>query len=311
LEGVFRKMKILIVLKKWAGGVGIVVQNLKRELEKQKHYIKIISREDDLKVHSLLKSILTLRKKVKELMKKEKYDVIYTQDWSMAFPLFFPYPLFSKKHFCCFHGIEPFILGRLFQNLIGKIMHRNLIVVGDALKAKFPKANLIYNGVNLTVFKPNIKVKKIKNSVGFANWKTDTYNYSVIKKAVKSSGKRFFTAENLSPMEMCKFYNEIEIFISLPPKYTGFNMVWLEAMASGVRKIIGNNAGIGKKLPITKIEKFGWHDSLTEQRKEKIIKMAIENAEIKNYHKWLQKNKTKFSWKNHVSNLIKIFKNEI
>jgi glycosyltransferase involved in cell wall biosynthesis len=285
-------MRILIILKRWTGGVGVVVQNLKRELEKQNHYVKIISREDDLRVYSLLKSILILRKKIKELMKKENYDIIYTQDWSIAFPLFFPYPLFRKKHFCCFHGIEPSILGRLFQNLIGKIMHRNLIVVGDVLKAKFPKANLIYNGVDLNLFRPNKKKKRIKNSVGFANWPTDEYNFTKIMLAVKKAGKKLIIAKNIPYEKMPEFYNKIETFISLPPRYTGFNLVWFEAMATGVPKIIGNRYGIGKKLPIDKIENFP------------CLEDAILNAKKRNYRKWLINNK--FTWEAHVNKLLNV-----
>ena len=38
-------MKILILLKKWKGGVGVVVKNLKKELEKRGHFVKTISRD--------------------------------------------------------------------------------------------------------------------------------------------------------------------------------------------------------------------------------------------------------------------------
>ena len=54
-------MKILILLKKWEGGVGSVVKHISNEFEKKGHQVKIISRENDLKIYSLRKSIFKLR----------------------------------------------------------------------------------------------------------------------------------------------------------------------------------------------------------------------------------------------------------
>ncbi len=55
-------MKILIILLRHKGGVGRVVENLTDEMRNLNHKIKILSREDDLKCFSLLKSFNILEK---------------------------------------------------------------------------------------------------------------------------------------------------------------------------------------------------------------------------------------------------------
>ena len=285
-------MKILIFLKKWPGGVGVIIKSIKEELEKRGHKVICISREEDLKLFSSIKNLFWLRKKYTELIKKENPDIIYTQDWSMAFPLLFPFRIFKKKHFCCFHGIQPG-KGSVIQKIIGNLIGRKLIVVGDSLKKKFPKSVLIYNGIDLEKFKPNKKIKKIKNSVGFVNWKTKEYHYKEIKKAAKSVSKKLFVAEKIPYKQMPKFYQKLECFISLPPKCTGFNMSWIEAMACGVPKIIGNNAGIGSKLNINKVENF---TSIID---------AIKNCENKKFD--LNKIKEMFITSGSVNKMLKIW----
>ena len=173
-------------------------------------------------------------------------------------------------------------------------MGRKLIVVGNSLKKKFPKSILIYNGIDFEEFEPNKKIKKIKNSVGFVNWKTNDYNYEKIKKAVKDANKKLFAAENIPYEQMPKFYQKLEYFISLPPKCTGFNMSWIEAIACGVPKIIGNNAGIGGKLNINKV-KFSISDSLKKAKK-------------KNYRKEILNGE--FNLKKNIRKLIKIFEDK-
>ena len=158
-------MKILMLLKKWEGGVGTVIKDVSEEFRKLDHEVKIISREDDLKINSLKKSIFPFRKIVKNLVKNKKFDIIYSADWSSAFPLFFPYPIFKKKHFCTFYG-EDKKIGKKLQTLIGRFMGKRLIVCNDKLKIRFPPANLIYNRVNHNRFSPSSKTKRIKNTTG-------------------------------------------------------------------------------------------------------------------------------------------------
>jgi glycosyltransferase involved in cell wall biosynthesis len=283
------KMKILIYMIRWKGGVGSVISEIKSLLEKEGHEVKIISREDDLKLFSTKDSFF----KIREIIKNTPHDILYTQDWSCALPL-----LFYKNNFICFHGEDPNTCGKFFQNLVGKIKGKKLIVVGDKLKKIFPESNLIYNGVNLQKFKSNPKIKRIKNSVGFANWTTEVYNFKKIERAVKDVGKKFFVAEGVAKEKMSEFYSKIELFISFPPKYTGFNLVWIEAMACGVPKIIGNNNGIGWKLPITKIEDYKGD-----------IEKAILNAEKRDYRRWILENN--FTWEKSVDKLINTFEENI
>lgn len=274
-------MKILILIQRWEGGVGRYVSEIKKELEKRKNKVKVISREDDLKETSFLKSILKLRK----ISKSEKYDLIYSQDWNTTLPL-----LGMKNHYACFHGTHPKGVSKIIQKITGILMGKRLIVVGNTLKKMFPKSNLNYEGVNTNLFKP-LKIKKIKNSVGFVNWKTEQYNYPEIKKAVGKEGKRLLIAGNVPKEKMPEFYNKIEMFISLPPSYAGFNLSWLEAMACRVPKIIGNKYGVGAELLITHVEDFG------------SIEEAIKNAKRRNY----RTESMKFSWKTHVNKLLDIF----
>ncbi len=285
-------MKILILLKKYEGGVGSVIKYISKDFGRSGHKVKIISREDDLKIYSLRKSIFLIRRLIKKMMDEKDYDIIYTQDWSLAFPLLFPIPMFNKKHFCVFYGTDV-AMGRLFQSVVGYKMKKRLIVCNDELKKRFPKSNLVYNRVDINKFKPSNRVKRIRNSVGFANWATDEYHYNEIKKAVNNIGKRFIVAEGVPKEKMPDFYRKIETFISLPPSYAGFGLVYLEAMASGVPKIIGNNHGGGEILPVTKIEDY------------KSIKEAIVNAKKKNYRTWILDNK--FTWEEAVKKMEKIF----
>ena len=94
--------------------------------------------------------------------------------------------------------------------------------------------------------------------------------------------------------KMLEFYNKIEMLISLPPSYTGFGLIFLEAMACNVPKIIGNNYGVGCKLPIDKIEKY------------KSIEEAIRKTKEKDYRSLIHK---RFSWKTAVNKLVKLWKN--
>ncbi len=283
-------MKILILLKKWPGGVGVVSNSVKKEFEKEGHDVICISREENLKIFSSVKNLFGLRRKYFQIIEKENPDIIYTQDWSMALPLIFPTIRFSKKHFCCFHGNQSG-KAKIVQTILGKILGENLIVVGNSLKNRFPKSFLVYNGIDLKKFKLNPKIKKLKNSVGFVNWKLREYNYEKIKLACEKLGKKMLIAENIPYSKMPQFYQKLETFISLPPKYAGFNMSWIEAMACGVPKVIGNDAGIGFKLNIDKIQKG------------ESIENLLKRANKKEYRKEVRA----FNWEETSKNLLRIF----
>jgi len=242
-------MNILILFKRWKGGVGTVVKNIKRELEKRKHKVDVISRDDcNIKGRDLRKFVIK---------HGNKYDIIFTQDWSLALPLLFPYPIFIKKHYCLFHGHQPNKL-RFLQTLIGKWMGNKLCVVGDTLKKRFPKSNLIYNGVDTKRFYDlNLKRKCL-------GWIERDYEV-IDKQGIINLAKKLnlipFIAKDIPYECMNSFYNQCEVFVSLPRDYTGFNLCWLEAMASGVPKIVHNQNGIGSKIGDLNVKDLTWKKS--------------------------------------------------
>ena len=285
-------MKTLIFLKKWKGGVGVVVNSIKKELENRGHKVICISREEDLKIYSSLKNLNKLRKNYIEIIKKENPNIIYTQDWSMAFPLIFPLPIYKKKHFACFHGNQ---LGKtkIIQTIIGTLMKKKLIVVGDSLKKRFPNSNLIYNGVDLKMFKP---LERKKNYLGWIKKDTEILTKKEILDISRKLKLKALILENFKiPFNKMneEFYNKCEAFISLPPKTAGFNLCWIEAMAAGVPKIIGNNEGIGRKLSIDKF------------KSEKDLLKNTNKIHKKDYRKMIEK--SELTWGSHVNKLLKLW----
>lgn len=283
-------MKILILLKKWKGGVGVVVKNLKKELEKRGHFVKTISREEDLRIYFLVKSIFPIRKMVRELIKKEDFDIIYTQDWSMALPLLIPLPIFKKEHFCCFHGTQ-FGTQKIFQGFVEWII-RDKLVVADSLNHKrFPKSHLIPNSVDMNQFRP---LKKRREFLGWIDKGSELIKRNELEKLSKNLGIPLLIAKDFKHEEMNeKFYNRCKLFVSFPPKIGGCALSYMEAMAAGVPKIIGNNCGEGFKYPFEKIEDF------------KNLEDAIKNSKKRDYRRWMEKNQ--LTWDKHVEKLLQLF----
>jgi len=245
--------KILIVLKKYKGGVGRVVESIKPLLEKKGYEVKVISREDDLNCYSLKDSFKILRKEVKE----RNYDILYSQDWSIALPL-----LFLKNHYCCYHGFEPKIVGRFIQKIIGLYFGKRLIVVGDKLKQDFPKSNIVYNGVNLKEFYDMGKQRKY---LGWIQRDWEELSLDKIKELAKYYNLKLSIAKDIPKDEMNEWYNSLKVFVSYPKDFTGFNICWLEAKASGVPRILGNNNGIGiDRILNEPIKNFTWENSVNK-----------------------------------------------
>ena len=120
-------MKILVLVKEMGfGGVETLLKNISKEFEKKGHSVDIISRQDDLKIKNTFRSIFPMRKKIREIMKEKNYDIIYTQDWNMALPLLFPYPIFRKKHFSFFHATQKG-KGFFIQFPVGILIGKRLI----------------------------------------------------------------------------------------------------------------------------------------------------------------------------------------
>ena len=297
-------MKMLIVLLRLKGGVGRANTEIAEVLRKKGWEVDFLSREDDLKIFSLLKSFFTLKKRVKELMKKRNYDIIYTQDYSCALPLLFPFPISWKKHFCCFCGVKSGIHPELvqwhhkfLQRLVGKIMNKKLVVIGDQLKEIFPNSKLIYRGVNIEKFKP---LKKKRDCLGWINKDIEKISRDELQKICENTGLKLSVAENIPLEKMNDFYNKCQVFVDLP-RTAGFNLAWLEAMAAGVPIIIGNEKGAGTILPFNKV--------LNDKEKVKKIKKKIKNPKRIDYRKWIINNE--FTWEDKAKKLIKFFKEKI
>jgi glycosyltransferase involved in cell wall biosynthesis len=274
-------MKILIYLIRMNGGVGRVINNILPLLEKEGYEVKVISREDDLKCFSTIKAFREIRKQVK----KEKFDILFTQDWSCALPFLFQY---RKKHFCFFHGHSQ-NKEFLFQYLVGKIM-RNHLITADILNSKIFSCPLIPNGVNVKEFSP-LKLKR--KYLGWINKTTETIDKEKIIKLGEKLNIPVKIAENIRPEKMNEFYNECKIFISLPPKQAGCQLSYMEAMAAGVPKIVGNKNGEGFKYNFEKIGDFA------------NLEDAIIKAKERDYRKQIMDNK--LTWENYVSNLTNFF----
>ncbi len=295
-------MKMLIILLRLKGGVGRANTEIAEVLRKKGWEVDFLSREDDLKIFSLLKSFFPLRKKVKQLMKKRNYDVIYTQDYSCALTLLFPFPIFWGKHFCCFCGVKsgkhPELEQRhqkFLQRLVGKIMGRKIVVIGDQLKAIFPKSKLIYRGVNINKFKT---LKKKRDYLGWINKDIEEISKDELQKICENIGLKLSVAENIPLEKMNEFYNNCQVFVDLP-RTAGFNLAWLEAMASGVPIIVGNEKGAGTVLPFDKV--------LNNKEKVKEIEKKIKNPKHINYQKWITDNK--FTWEDKTEKLESFLEN--
>ena len=279
IEFKMKKKKILFVITKWEGGVGRYVMETTKEIRKRGFDVKVISRDNDIGT-GFLGSFLKLRHAVKH----EKYDFLFTNDWSTALPL-----LGIKNHYCIFHGYSPNFPANVLQNLVYNVIGKRVIVVGDMLKRKYPKSKLIYEGVDTNSFKPKPK-KKHGKTVGFVqNTEDRTYRFSVIRDALEKTGFELVVARGIPAKKMPDFYNSIDVFISIPDSRSGFNLCWLEAMACNT-PTIGNTSGIGGKLPIIKISE--------PPNKKKVVagvKKALKQKKI-DHRGWLIDNG--FTWSN-------------
>ena len=226
-------MKILTYILRHKGGVGRVLKTLEPELNKLGHELEVISREDDLECFSLASSIVRMNKDIRY----RDYDILLTNDWSMALPF-----IFKKNHFSLFHGLEQSKISKKLQNIVGKIIGKNLMVVGFNIKKIFPRATLTENGVDKKKF---FNLNKKRKYLGWVKRDYDLINEAEAKFYAQQLGLKLSIAENIHPDKMNEWYNSLKAFISMPPAYTGFNLCWVEAYRAGVPKILGNNNGVG------------------------------------------------------------------
>jgi glycosyltransferase involved in cell wall biosynthesis len=284
-------MKVLMVHKTYKGGVAVYVKEVSRELRRNGLIVEEITRNEDLKIRSFQKSYF----KMKSLFKKwsKEYDVIHTHDWSITYPAI---KANAKNLIATFHAFPTNPVAKFFQNYCIKKLSNRAIVVSPKMKESYRNSTFISNGVNLKIFKKCENIKRNSNLAGLAQ----SYNLEKIVDVLKKEKLNFvYTKGNWKYEDLGKFYSKIGIFISIPYKQAGFNLVWLEAMACKVPFIIGNNDGIGEKLPIIKVSDF---------IELKNILNRILNGEVsplKNSRDWIIDNG--YLWSKNAENLINIY----
>lgn len=232
------RMKILIYMIRWKGGIGSIVGDWKSEMEKAGHEVTVISREDDFNGFSFNSGFFKIRKFVKE----NNFDVLFTQDWSCALPF-----LFHKNHYCFFHG-----KGNKFQVipqwLVNSFMKGRIICADYENSIKF-NCHWIAHGMNLGMFKP-LGLRRCY--LGWIEKGTETITKEEINKMGKKLGIPVLIAKGIPRKKMNEFYNKLSVFVSLPPRVAGCQFSYMEAMASGVPIILGNNNGEGFRYPVDK-----------------------------------------------------------
>ncbi len=176
-------------------------------------------------------------------------------------------------------------------------MGKKLVVIGNQLKRLFPKATLVYRGVNIQTFKP---LKKKRDSIGWYESNNETITKREMQEVSKKTGLKLEIAKNLPKEKMNEFYNKCKVFINLP-RTAGFNLSWLEAMAAGVPVVIGNYKGAGSFLPIDKV-------SEEKNKVGKIINIIKKPKKI-DYRHWISDNK--FTWENKVKELEEFFEKNL
>ena len=143
-------MKILVIYRTEKDAIAKSVKEIAENLKKMGNGVEIVSRNEDLNLQTLSSSMDSLRAFVTKMDEKENYDIIYSQDWSIAFPLLIPNRILTEKHYCLFHNIEPSgAQSKILQRIVGNMIGEKLIVKTKELKEKFPKAVLSHNGIDI------------------------------------------------------------------------------------------------------------------------------------------------------------------
>ena len=141
-------MKILVIYRTEKDAIAKSVKEIAENLTKMGNGVEIVSRNEDLNLQTLSSSMDGIKGFVMKMDEKENYDIIYSQDWSIAFPLLIPNRILTEKHYCLFHNIEPSgAQSKILQRIVGNMMGEKLIVKTQELKEKFPKAVLSQSGI--------------------------------------------------------------------------------------------------------------------------------------------------------------------
>lgn len=140
-------MKILIVFRKKEGEAWEIIKNLAQNFEKLGHEVEMFSREEDLGINSLSDSMGPLKEAIRKKNAEKNYDMIYTQDWSIAMPLLIPERVFEDKHYSFFHNIQNGAKSKILQKIVGKMLGGKLVTRTEELKKQFPKSALVSDGI--------------------------------------------------------------------------------------------------------------------------------------------------------------------
>lgn len=284
-------MKVLIVHKTYRGGVAVHVKEISRDMRKRGIKVDEITRNEDLKMLSFRKSFFKMKKMFEKW--SSEYDVIHVHDWSIAYPAL---KANKKNIVATFHAFPTNVVARYFENYCIRKLKSNAIVISPSMKKIYKNTTYIPNGVNLQIFKKNPSVKREKNLVGLAQ----KYSLEEIERILDVLKlKHVYTGGKWDYEKLGNFYSSLDIFISIPYRQAGFNLVWLEALACEVPFIIGTNDGIGSILPIYKVSDFGELKEILQ----KIVEGKLKP--IKNQRKWIVKNG--YAWTKNVDKLLKIY----
>ena len=141
-------MKILMIYRRKEKDSWETIKNIEKKLKELGHDVEILSRDEDLNMDSLSSSMGNFAKIIEKKNKEKNYDIIYTQDWSIAFPLLIPNRILPEKHYCIFHNLESSgAKSRILQKIAGNMMGGKLIVRTGELKDKFPGAIFSPDGI--------------------------------------------------------------------------------------------------------------------------------------------------------------------
>ena len=95
-------------------------------------------------------------------------------------------------------------------------------------------------------------------------------------KIAKDYNLKLSVAENIPSEQMNNWYNKLKVFVSYPTKNAGFNLCWIEALASGVPIVLGNEEGIGIKNAKKNWKKLTWEKNVNKL--EEVFNMYVGYA---------------------------------
>ncbi|WP_309492830.1 glycosyltransferase family 4 protein [Candidatus Hecatella orcuttiae] len=224
----------------------------------------------------VLKTALKLRK-----LKKDEPSIIHAANFRAALPP----ALAEKKFVLTFHDVAPMRMYK-FRGYLQRLAARKAAAiitptnaVREALLREAPnvadKVRVIPNGVDCRKFKPILKEKSEKPTIGYVGRRA-AYKVSLIPRIVRllPSYYRFKFAEgDLDDTQLCIFYNSCHlILVSSPPYAEGFSLVTVEALACGTPVVATDNPAIREI-----VNGYAFYSRYEVEEFVKKIRWVIEN----------------------------------